>query len=284
MILLFITNIPKFVYSQNPFEPYFGIGLSAGVTNYVGDLNPTMNYKFSQFAWGGHFSLVFSKHLSARLTFLDGEVTADDLKSRDIVANARGLNFRSSITEVGGQVVYSLFGKQGGFLARANYSPYFFAGLAIFTFNPQANINGNWVDLQPLGTEGQQLHNSNYPAAYSLTAISIPFGIGFDYRLLTNIDVGVEFGYRKTFTSYLDDVSGNYPDEVLLRTNEGNLAADLSDRTFNHSARSGTPRGDGANDSYFYTNFHITYYFYWTIFGGRFSGSKHSGDCWAFPQ
>ena len=37
------------------------------------------------------------------------------------------------------------------------YSPYIFAGLSFFTFNPQAQNNlDQWVDLQNLGTEGQE--------------------------------------------------------------------------------------------------------------------------------
>jgi hypothetical protein len=285
MIILIITTLSKQVFSQNPFEPYFGIGLSAGVSNYEGDLNSNLSYKFSQYGIGADFSLVFSKHFRSRLTFYNGEIMASDALSSNPANKNRNLAFRSQITEVGAQIVYSLRGIQSGFLARANWTPYIFLGIAIFHFNPQDSIDGNWIYLQPLGTEGQQLHNPQYPAPYALTQVSIPLGFGIDYKLLNNFDIGIELGFRKTFTDYLDDVSGTYPDETLLRENEGNLAADLSNRTLNHNIKTAGARGDPtANDSYFYTNIHFTYYFYWTIFGGRFSGSKHAGNCWAFPQ
>ncbi len=285
LVLLILFFLAKPVHSQNPFQPYFGMGLSAGVTNYTGDLNDNFSYKFSKLAFGAHFSLVFNKHFSARATYLNGEIAASDAQNSILANRGRNLNFRSNISEVGANIVYNLFGLQAGFLARARYTPYVFLGIAIFHFNPQDSINGNWIDLQPLGTEGQTLGSGKYPEPYSRTQFAIPLGIGFDYKLLNNLDIGVELGFRKTFTDYLDDVSGTYPDETLLRANVGNLSADLSDRTLRHNVKLHSPRGDpGANDSYFYTNIHFTYYFYWTIFGGRFSGSKHSGDCWAFPK
>jgi hypothetical protein len=284
LILLIILSIFKPVFSQSPFEPYFGLGLSVGLSNYQGDLNNNFSYQFSRYGVGGDFALVFSKHFGTRLTVYNGEVAASDATNNNPANRNRDLAFRSEITEVGAQMVYSLFGKRQGWLARANYTPYLFLGIGIFHFNPQDSLNGVWYNLQPLGTEGQQLH-STYPQPYSLTQVSIPFGIGFDYRLTDEFDIGIELGFRKTFTDYLDDVSGTYPDETLLAENEGNLAAALSNRTLNHNAKTGDPRGDPtSNDSYFYTNIHITYYFYWTMFGGRFAGSKHSGDCWAFPE
>ena len=285
LFLIAFTGITKPICAQNPFEPYFGIGLSGGVSNYLGDLNSHLSYRFSQLGVGAHFTCVFSKHLSAKINFYNCNVESND-KSGSGGANInRNLAFRSAITEVGAQVVYNLFGVQAGYLARARYTPYVFAGIGIFHFNPQDSIHGKWVDLQPLGTEGQTMHNSAYPEQYSLTQICIPFGIGFEYKFLNGIDIGAEIGFRKTFTDYIDDVSGYYPDETLLRANVGNLSADLSDRTLRHNVKYHSPRGDPlANDMYFYTNIHFTYYFYWTIFGGRFSGSKHSGDCWSFPR
>ena len=50
--------------------------------------------------------------------------------------------------------------------------------------------------------------------------------------LCRKIGIGIEVGARKTFTDYLDDVSTVYPDPVALRSNNGNLAVALSDRSF----------------------------------------------------
>ncbi|GAB3327806.1 hypothetical protein GCM10027429_01960 [Marivirga atlantica] len=82
---------------------------------------------------------------------------------------------------------------------------------------------GEWVSLRELGTEGQNftaaqrarydtLYNHDLPDPYSRFQIVIPLGIGARYKLTNNIDLGLEFSFRYTFTDYLDDVSGRYVD------------------------------------------------------------------------
>ena len=47
---------------------------------------------------------------------------------------------------------------------------------------------------------------------YDRVQVSIPMGIGFFVRIAKKVNLGFEVGFRKTFTDYLDDVSGQYPD------------------------------------------------------------------------
>ena len=47
-----------------------------------------------------------------------------------------------------------------------------------------------------------------------------------------NWNVGLEVGLRKTFTDYLDDVSGTYPDNQYLAHEKGELSAALSNRSY----------------------------------------------------
>ncbi|MDP1746467.1 MAG: DUF6089 family protein, partial [Bacteroidota bacterium] len=96
-------------------------------------------------------------------------------------------------------------------------------------FNPQAQINNNWVDLQPLGTEGQGLPNGATKRKYKLVDVSIPFGIGVKANLSKNIGISLEWGIRKTFTDYLDDVSKRYYDPAILAAKRGATTAQLSD-------------------------------------------------------
>ena len=284
ILLLMMTTFSNDVSSQTPFEPYFGIGLSAGVSNYTGDLNENFNYTYSQYGVGAHLSCIFASHFGARIAFYNGEVTATDYYNSNVANRARNLAFRSGITEIGIHFIYNVFGRKSGFLARSNLTPYLFAGVALFHFNPQDSINGQWYDLQPLGTEGQTMFSGNYPTKYSLTQACIPFGVGVSYRYNGSFDFGLELGFRKTFTDYLDDISGYYPDEAILRANIGNISTDLSDRTAGHRAKTGAPRGNPTtNDWYIYTNISVTYYFYWGQFG-VIGGSKHARDCWSFPE
>jgi hypothetical protein len=45
--------------------------------------------------------------------------------------------------------------------------------------------------------------------------VAIPFGIGAKMNVSKKVGIGLEWGPRKTFTDYLDDVSGTYPDVSL---------------------------------------------------------------------
>ena len=110
-------------------------------------------------------------------------------------------------------------------------------GIAAFKHNPQAqapefDLNGNplpeagqWVDLQPLGTEGQNLSGGK---PYNLIQLAIPIGIGVKVRLPDNFDAHIEIGFRQLFTDYIDDVSGKYPDLSLF---DDELTRALSERS-----------------------------------------------------
>ena len=48
-----------------------------------------------------------------------------------------------------------------------------------------------------------------------------------------------ELSYTKTFTDYLDDVSGVYFDNEVIRDEVGNVAAELADRRLNKDVPTG---------------------------------------------
>jgi hypothetical protein len=133
---------------------------------------------------------------------------------------------------------------------------YLSAGIAYFTHDPEAmDSYGNWHPLQPLGTEGQGWTFDNDP--YNLNGIAIPFGMGFKMNIGPAIAFQMEWGLRKTWTDYLDDVSTSYVNSVELRQARGELALEMADRIIELpdglSSSQGLQRGDpGLNDKYGY--------------------------------
>ncbi|HEX8277789.1 MAG TPA: DUF6089 family protein, partial [Segetibacter sp.] len=119
----------------------------------------------------------------------------------------RNLSFKSNITEVAllfdfrPLILFELEPKKWA------PEPYITAGIGWFSFNPQTQYNGRWVDLKPLHTEGQGF--SEYPGVsnYKLSQFNIPFGIGFRYKLSSRVNIRLEYIHRKLFTDYLDDAS-----------------------------------------------------------------------------
>jgi hypothetical protein len=107
-------------------------------------------------------------------------------------------------------------------LEERTISPYVFAGVAAFHFNPYAfDTAGTKVYLRSLATEGQGL--SAYPEKklYKNNQLSIPFGGGFKFAIGSRTQLGIELGLRKLFTDYLDDVSGTYADSSILAAERG---------------------------------------------------------------
>jgi hypothetical protein len=54
-------------------------------------------------------------------------------------------------------------------------------------------------------------------------------GLGVRRALNKTMTIGLELQYTKTFTDYIDDVSGTYYDKQVLQENYGLLSAYLSD-------------------------------------------------------
>tara|TARA_B100000123_G_C25352286_1_gene263346 strand:- start:74 stop:508 length:435 start_codon:yes stop_codon:yes gene_type:complete len=130
--------------------------------------------------------------------------------------------------------------------------------------NPKAKYDGEWIELQPLTTEGQGTSQNN-KKPYSLSQISIPFGIGAKLNLSNRVAISLEYGMRKTFTDFLDDVSGLYPNQALLVQETGtDLSAELSDRSVNpdgiNNSNYGLQRGNpNNNDWYAFSGFIVTF-------------------------
>lgn len=147
-----------------------------------------------------------------------------------------------------------------------NLSAYVFTGVSVNMFNPKAELNGEWHELQPLGTEGQGIGDN--PGKYSKIAIGWPIGIGVKYSLNKDLAIGLEISNTYTNSDYIDDAHNTYYDNNAIRAEYGNIAAELADRHIN--ILSGEPdvpyesgktmRGNPKyNDAFVYTVITVTY-------------------------
>ncbi len=258
------------------------LNLFAGVANYKGDLqyNDRSGKQFSlkqpNFAGGIGLEYELSEKLSTRLGVTMGKINANDKKQ--LGQFERNLNFTSSIFDGMLALQYYILNPNKHFV-----SPYAFAGLAYFHFNPYTyDTTGTKVFLQPLSTEGQGFVAGREP--YKLSQFSLPFGGGLKFSLSDNLRVGVELSLRKTFTDYLDDVSSTYVDENLLLTNRGPQAVELAYRgdelkTGLTYPVEGTQRGtEVRNDWYYFTGLTVSYRL-GNGSGGSGSGKKNKLGC-----
>jgi len=128
--------------------------------------------------------------------------------------------------------------------------------------NPQAEFNGQWYELQPLGTEGQGASGAN-TAEYNLNGLALQYGFGFKLNLTGRLACSASYGMRATATDYLDDVSTYYADPNLLLVERGSLSQQLADRSFEQigvaNRNTDVERGDPTNnDFYAFTTFALS--------------------------
>ena len=217
------------------------IGIMGGGSYYLGDIN---NKHFDYMMPSG--GIVIRKNIDRRIVvkgeLLLGYVRGDDSRNAKDTANFnRNLHFRSPIYEVSGQIEFNFLPYETG-NSLYPFTPFIFAGVSLFRFNPQAEANnGEWVALQPLGTEGQGTTSFQDRKKYALTQFSIPMGGGFKIAVNKTFNIILEYGIRKTFTDYLDDVSTTYPGQNLRNFDMSPLATEMSDRNIDALDPNGNP-------------------------------------------
>ncbi len=251
--LLFLSGLFFFTASfaqKEKVKKTHEVGIFIGCSFYIGDLNPTGYFgPLTQPAGGVLYRLNYNRRFSFKAGFNYGTIEGDDSKSNSPSQQARNLSFKSYIHELAVEAEFNFLDYRTG-NTKYPYSPYIFAGIAVFQFDPETQLGNQWIELEPLGTEGQGTVGG--AKKYKLTQISIPFGFGMKFSMSKRICLGLEWGMRKTFTPYLDDVSGTYASPAVLAQN-GPTAVVLGNRSIGTepSAMTGSQRGDGGKDDWY---------------------------------
>jgi hypothetical protein len=246
--------------------------------------------------FGSIYGMAIYKHFFAlRLEATAGSVKSNDsllagIKSpnKAIGRYNRNLSFRSPIYEISLTAEFhpiDFFSNPDPEKSPSAFSPYLVGGIGFFHFNPQANLNGQWIDLRPLHTEGQGF--AEYPGTkeYKLNQINIPLGVGVSYELSGRFNVRIEYLNRVLYTDYLDDVHGRYIDPAIFSKYLGGTqltdALILNNRVRSDAvpnettARPAGIRGNPLNnDSYFTINLKVGFVF------GRESANSGTGGGW----
>jgi hypothetical protein len=275
-----------YYYDDNSYDTplTFEAGVSLGTMNCLTDVGGNKglgkkglkDYRLgnTDFDASIYVSAVYKYAYGLRLEGTYGTVSASDANLKSVASSTEGrylrnLSFRSRIQEL---TLVTEFYPLYIFVDWANtkydppkLSPYILAGIGVFHFNPQAQDSlGNWVDLQPLHTEGEGF--AEYPDRknYNLTQINFPVGFGLKYELTPKINVRAELMWRILQTDYLDDVSTTYIQPIAftnnLQPNQVNNAEYFSagkDKSTDpsYSSHPGGIRGDSKNnDTYFSIN------------------------------
>ena len=145
-------------------------------------------------------------------------------------------------------------------LAHKRGQPYLELGVTYHHFTPYSTVAASptWVQTYNLDLEGQGW-GAGYPKAYKLWQFAIPLGLGYRWDLGQHLNLGLEWLWRKTFTPYLDGVSGPYIGNAAFQAHLSPSQAILAEQVESKSVYTGlsqpntpgTLRGtEGFKDSY----------------------------------
>ncbi len=281
-----------YFYDNNYYDSpiMFEVGGSVGIMNSLTDVGgkrgngrpflKDLTIGNNQLNGSIYLSALYKYAIGLRLEGTIGRVKAYDsisLKSVSEGRYERNLSFKSKINEVSLVAELHILFILRSFLFEDDlniddepprFSPYLAGGVGIFSFNPQTKLNNNWIDLQPLSTEGQGF--SEYPTrkSYKLTQINFPVGVGLKYELSPALNLRLELLHRILKTDYLDDLSTRYIDPNLFANYFSGIqlsnAIALSDRRsktnpeYPINPNGGQIRGNSKNnDSYFTFNIKV---------------------------
>jgi hypothetical protein len=218
------------------------VGATVGFTAFLGELGGAnaigsdglrdWNFNENKFAVSIDYQYYLKRNFSLRGNFLFAYLAGDDSNTKEPFRYNRNLSFRAPMFELSGMLQYYIMREEPGMRShfiQSDFSMniYVFLGAGLMYFNPQAKYDGSWVNLQPLGTEGQGIEGQ--PNPYSRFTAVIPLGFGLSKKAWTYWMFGLEFSYRKTFTDYIDDVSTVYFNNDKIIAERGEMAAYLAD-------------------------------------------------------
>lgn len=276
--------VPQFAEAQRYKQRWKAyrseVHIGAGATNFLGELGGAdqigtdyfkdleLNQTRLAISAGLRYKLTQMFALNTHLSY--GKISGDDALTKEFFRNYRNLNFKSNIYEINTNLEFSFIREQVGARYRLRgvrgqrgfeMSAYGFVGVGLFYFDPKGQIDGEWVKLRPLNTEGQGLTSTR--KKYSNFQLAIPIGIGFKYSFDRRWGIGLEYGIRKTFTDYMDDASKTYYDNGDLFLQKGALSAAMADKSskdFPYITAAGEQRGDPRDkDAYMFAVISINY-------------------------
>lgn len=183
------------VTAQNQKYKYFDAGLTAGVSYYLGDINPSRQFYSPSPAFGGFVRYNLNNREALRATLSYITIKGSDRDFNNVYQQVRNASFSTSFSEI--SVAYEF-----NFLPyitdkrKRGFSPYLYAGLGYQAFVSAPNNQGNFF--------------------------SVPFGAGIKYAPTKRIGIGVEWGMSKTFNDNLDGVinPGGESVKTLLNNND----------------------------------------------------------------
>lgn len=229
LVCLFLPAAAQdYFYDGYYYEPRMLVetGIRTGFLNALTDIGkkPVNPRYFNEFSWnklhpayGLDIGLVFQRSFAIRFSITRGNVSGADSADQNGKIEtsprlSRNLHFKSSITEF---ALKSEIHPLGVFGRSSRVSPYLLFGTGFVLYEPRAFLNGSWVRLRQLRSEGQGIIPGM--KAYGKGTVFVSGGIGVYIDLNVMWSMRVEWDHRLLITDYLDDVSTRFIDPIVVK-------------------------------------------------------------------
>ncbi|HTE32151.1 MAG TPA: DUF6089 family protein [Chryseolinea sp.] len=210
-----LTLFCLLLISGNVLAQRSEVGFGLGTLNYTGDLVQTYNFKYSKPAATVFYRSNLSSVVSFRTAITGGKIGASEVPI-DAFATNRRASFNLFLLEASTVFEYHFLNWRDT-KRFVRFTPYLFGGLALFGISGEIEKKEEYSNVQA----------------------AIPFGGGIKYVYNPKWYFSLEFGIRKTFFDYLDNIS----------------AGDLRNKNYQY----GNPNND---DHYYFLGISITRTFY----------------------
>ena len=191
LVILIILLITGYSSASEKLD----IGLFAGTSYYMGNINASRHFYALSPAAGAIFKLNFNDHYSIKTNFNYGQIRADDLDFDNILNQTRTATFVNNFYDISLQAEFNFLPFRSTIFTRP-LSPYLTAGLS-HTF------------IRVSGESGTGFLN-------------IPFGAGIKYGISRKITLGMEWILKKSFSDSIDGVKsfGQFNSPSLVHNND----------------------------------------------------------------
>ncbi|MBZ0207521.1 MAG: DUF6089 family protein [Flavobacteriales bacterium] len=213
------------------------IGVHLGGANYLGEFGGKektrqdfiWDMKLDQTRWavGAFARRKLNRSFSVNAGIMFYRIQGGDYLSTNPERVGRNLSFRNDMFELYARPEFTIFqdndlGGRGRY--RTDFRLFAYVGAAVYYSNPKGQINhsGEYYKLRELTTEMEN---------YSSLGFAVPAGMGFHFTFKRRHRIGWDFGWRTTFSDYIDDASSVYADPELLPGGAEGLAAQLASQS-----------------------------------------------------
>ena len=172
------------------FRPNTEIGGFAGVSYYMGDINPRTQFYYPGLSLGAMIKYNPAEHHCFRFNMFYGQLNGDDLDFKNEYQQMRTHHFETSLMDFHIGYEFNFMPHVINRRKSSHATPYIFAAVGYSII----------------------LSSTTSTTVKATSHATIPFGVGYKYRVNDVVAIGCEWGIRKTFTDNLDGILNPGPE------------------------------------------------------------------------